>query len=91
MLNCNTDHMMEVIKVNIKLFGTLRNHLPEYDTSSGINVALREGHTIRDLLEVMDIPKGETMLCFVGGAARKLTYELEESDEVNIFLPLGGG
>jgi molybdopterin converting factor small subunit len=82
---------MEAIRVNVKLFGTLRSHLQDYDPCKGVNVALSEGNAICNLLDVLGLSRDETKLFIVKGLARKLTYELEDSDEVSIFLPVGGG
>ncbi len=82
---------MEAIEVNVKLFGTLRSYLREYDPSKGAVIILDKGNTIRDLIEVLNLPKGETKLFFVKGLSRKITYQLKDADEVSIFLPLGGG
>ncbi len=82
---------MESIRINAKLFGTLRSHIPGYDHDHGLEVVLTEGRTVRDLIQVLHIPDGESKLFLVRGLAQKLTYELEDGDEVNIFLPIGGG
>ena len=82
---------MEAIEVNVKLFGTLRNYLREYDPSKGTIIVLDKGNTIRDLVDVLNLPEGEMNLFFVKGLSRKITYQLEDTDEVSIFLPLGGG
>ncbi len=82
---------MEAIEVNVKLFGTLRNYLREYNPSKGAIIVLDKGNTIRDLVEVLNLPEGEMKLFFVKGLSRKITYQLEDTDEVSIFLPLGGG
>ncbi len=82
---------MEAIRVNVKLFGTLRNYLQQYDPDKGVMVVLNEGNTIGELVDVLDLPEGETRLFLVRGLSRGLTYQLEDSDEVSIFLPIGGG
>ena len=82
---------MEAIGVNVKLFGTLRNYLRDYNPSKGAIIVLDKGNTIRDLVEVLNLPEGEMKLFFVKGLPRKITYQLEDADEVSIFLPLGGG
>jgi molybdopterin converting factor small subunit len=82
---------MEAIRVNVKLFGILRSHLQEYDPSKGVNVVLSEGNKICNLLDMLGLPKDETKLFLVKGLARNLAYQLDDCDEVSIFLPMGGG
>ena len=77
--------------MNVRLFGTLRNHLQEYDPSKGVNVVLSEGSKICNLLDMLGLPKDETKLFLVKGLARGIAYQLEDSDEVSIFLPMSGG
>ncbi|MCX5813321.1 MAG: MoaD/ThiS family protein [Proteobacteria bacterium] len=77
--------------VNVKLFGTLRNYVPEYDHSKGIAIILEEGQTIRDLLNVLGIPENEAHVFFVRGLSKRLTDTLQESDEVSIFVQVSGG
>jgi sulfur-carrier protein len=82
---------MKAITVNVKLFGTLRKSLPDYDPEKGIDVDLEEGKTIGDLLDMLHLSDGETKLLLVKGLARRLEYQLEDCDELGVFLPVGGG
>ena len=82
---------MGTITVNVRLFGTLRRSHPGYDPEEGINVEVEEGKTIRDLLDTLCLSEGETKLLLVRGLCRKLEYQLGDSDELSIFLPIGGG
>lgn len=82
---------MGKITVTVKLFGTLRKHVPQYDPSKGVDVALKEGDTLRDLVDRLRLPDGESKLFLVRGMNRSLAYELDDLDEVGIFLPAGGG
>ena len=82
---------MGTITVNVRLFGTLRKSHPGYDPEKGIDVELEEGRMICDLLDTLHLPEGETKLLLVRGLSRRLEYQLEDSDELSIFLPIGGG
>jgi hypothetical protein len=77
--------------VNVKFFGTLKDHVPGYDCDRGVDVVLDEGKSIRDLLHVLRLPETGSKLFLVRGLARNLTDELKDADEVNICLPIGRG
>ena len=82
---------MASIKVNVKLFGTLRERVHGYDHEKGLTVELDEGGKIRDLMRTLGLPEEESRLFFVKGVSKKLTDGLNDFDEIGIFLPLGGG
>jgi molybdopterin converting factor small subunit len=82
---------MESIAVNARLFGTLREYVPGDDHQKGVSVTLSRGGTIHDLLNLLSLPEKEARLYFIKGRSKRLTDELNDSDEVSIFLPLSGG
>jgi molybdopterin converting factor small subunit len=83
---------MASIQVNVKLFGTLRDRVAGvYDHEKGIDVPLREGATIRELLSVIGLSEKEAGFFVVNEVSKKLTDRLNDCDEIGIFLPLAGG
>lgn len=82
---------MAKITVNVKLFGTLRKTVAMYDSSKGLNIALHEGDTLRDLAATLGLPDPESKLYLVKRISQPLSYKLYDSDQVSIFLPAGGG
>lgn len=82
---------MGTINVTVKLFGTLRKHMPQYNPKKGAKLVLKEGDTLRDLVDHLGLPDAESKLFLVRRMSRSLAYELHDSDEVSILLPVGGG
>lgn len=82
---------MAKITVNVRLFGTLRKYVIQYDPSKGVNIALNEGDTLRDLANMLGLPDPETKLYLVKSISQALSYQLHDSDQVSIFLQAGGG
>lgn len=82
---------MGSVTVTVKLFATLRKHVPQYDPDKGVEVTLSEGGTLYDLIDNLGLANGGSNLFFVNGVSRTLTYQLHDSDQVSIFLPAGGG
>ncbi|MCL4425917.1 MAG: MoaD/ThiS family protein [Firmicutes bacterium] len=79
------------MKVEIKLFATLRRHLPDLAPGQGGVVDLPAAATGRDLLTVVKIPEEEAAIFLVNGRRQELSVPLHEGDRVSIFPPLGGG
>lgn len=82
---------MGLIKVNVKLFATLRRHFPGYDTEKGIDVEMNEGSTVEDLLHTLQLSQNEARVIIVNGISKKITDPIKNRDQVNIFTPLSGG
>ena len=80
-----------MIKVNIKLFSTLRRHFPDYDPHEGIDVELGEGSTVQDLLRVLDLSQKEARVVFCHGTAKRGDDPINHEDELKIFTQICGG
>ncbi|UCF56763.1 MAG: MoaD/ThiS family protein [Deltaproteobacteria bacterium] len=81
----------EVIRVNVKLFVTLRKYIPDYDPEKGINVDMKEGSTIKDLIETLGLPPNEASVIFINGISKKTTDHIKDGCHIKIFTPLAGG
>jgi len=80
-----------LIKVKVKLFATLRKYLPDYDPTRGIDVEVKEGITIHELIEILGLPQDEARVIFVNGVSKKKTEILNKLEEISIFTPVSGG
>jgi molybdopterin synthase sulfur carrier subunit len=79
------------IEVNVKLFATLGRHMADVPAGTPFAVAVRDGATVKDLVEQLGLPREEVKLVFVNGRAEPLEYVLQANDELGIFPPIGGG
>ena len=82
---------MGEIRITVKLFGTLRKYITDYDHKKGVELDMPEGSTFEDLIRTIELPPKEARLFFVRGISKKNTDTLLDSDEVSIFLPIAGG
>ena len=80
-----------MIRVNVKLFATLRRYFPDYDPSKGIDVEMKEGVTVEDLLCTLSLSKNEAKNVFVNGISKKITDPIHDRDQVKIFTLIVGG
>lgn len=80
-----------MITVQVKLYATLRRHVPDLDVGEAMPVELSEDATVGSLLEKLELPEEQVKVTFVNGTVRKEDYRLSDGDEVGIFPPVGGG
>jgi molybdopterin synthase sulfur carrier subunit len=79
------------IEVCVKLFATLGRHMADVPPGTPFTVEVRDGATVKDLVEQLSLPLGEVKLVFANGRAKPLEYVLRANDELGIFPPIGGG
>ncbi len=90
----------EKMQISVKLFANLvervsRNGhtLKQQGIRAGVpvEIELPENSTLADLLAFLALKKGDVVITFVDGRARKLGYHLSQGEQVGLFPPLGGG
>jgi sulfur-carrier protein len=79
------------MKIQLKLYGTLRRMSPGGKAGAPLELDLPVGATIQDLIDLLEIPEDETKVAFVNNLVRDKDYRLEPGDNVGIFPPVGGG
>ena len=81
-----------VIRVEVRLYATLRKYQPERKVGEALVCKLAEGTILQKLLEKeLGIPPGEVKTVFVNGVSRSSDYVLADGDRVGIFPPIAGG
>ncbi len=79
------------MQVTVKLFATLRKHLPPGGEAGRASMDLAPGATVEDLVKGLGIPGETRLLVLVNAVHAEPPQELEEGDVVAIFPPLAGG
>ncbi len=79
------------MKVEIKLFGYMKEYVPGGEDYSSCQVALQDGARVDQLLERLGIPGDVPKIVLIDGLTVKPDHPLKEGDSVNIFPPLTGG
>jgi molybdopterin converting factor small subunit len=79
------------IKVQVKLFATLRRYYPELELGERMRVELPPGATVEQLIDHLALPREQVKIVFVNGLVKENEHKLEPGDEVGIFPPVGGG
>ncbi len=81
-----------MIRVEVRLYATLRKYHPEGKVGEALVRELAEGTTVQKLLEnELRVPPGEVKTVFVNGVSRSFDHVLADGDRVGIFPPVAGG
>lgn len=83
------------MKIGFKLFASLTDHLPPDRKGNRIELEVREGTTIAELITRFNVPERSAHLVLVNGhfvpAAQRASRALADGDELAIWPPIAGG
>ena len=79
------------MKVEVRLFATLRSYLPVGTSVDGVSLDLPPGSTVRDVVALLNIPSEVAYLIVVNGRDADPLQVLAPGDELAMFPPLAGG
>ena len=82
---------MGSIRVNVRLFATLRRFFPDYNPEKGMDIKVEEGSTIENLIQSLQLPEKEAKVILINGKSKKTSDVITDGDQINIFTPIGGG
>lgn len=81
-----------MIQVEVALFATLKRYQPEAKGADDtFQVSLPPESTLRDLLNILQIPAEESKQAFVDNRRQDWDYTLKGGERVAIFPPIAGG
>ena len=72
-------------QVSFRFYAELNNHLPPNLRRVAFNRTVKEGSTLEEVLESLEIPVNEIDLVLVNGESESLTYRLRERDRVSVY------
>ncbi len=81
------------MKIDIKLFATLRKLLPSDSDGTKATLEVEDSLTVAELIEQLQIPKEMAQLVLVNGINIEGEYSrtLQEGDTLSVFPPVAGG
>ncbi len=79
------------MKIELKLYASFRQYLPEESKNNQGMTQVRDGITIDGILQDLKIPKEAVKIMFLNGTHAKGDEVLQEGDRVGIFPPVAGG
>ncbi len=78
-------------KVRLSLYASLGHYLPDQKDGNTCTVDIKEGITIGDLLDRLNIPVEIPKLVFLNGVHSNRDAGLNDGDEIGVFPPVAGG
>jgi len=79
------------MKIQVRLYGTLGNDLPDHDRLTGIVVEIPKGSNVGDLIDHLSIPRKKVGIISVDGTLIKESKTLVSDNFVRIYQPISGG
>jgi sulfur carrier protein ThiS len=79
------------MKIRVRLFGTLSQHVSLYDHEKGLEVEVPDDADVAELLALLAIPKSEVGMVSVDGRLVRADEKLIAGKAVHLFQPLFGG
>ena len=79
------------MSVKIFLSSTLRQYIPGYDPSGGMEIFLNGKTTLSELCKRLNIPKDKIKIIMIDGKSEPFDYELQGDERIGLFPPVGGG
>jgi sulfur carrier protein ThiS len=86
-----TSRRMTLIKVNVKLYGTLPRRFGDYDVHKGLDVELDDGARVMDLADQLHITPADGGVVVMDGLVLRRDDVLRDGACVQIFQQVHGG
>ncbi len=79
------------MKINLNLYASLSEYLPDRSLGNPNSLDLPEGTTIKQVIEQLRIPLDTPRIIFLNGTHAPLEALLNDGDRLGMFPPLAGG
>jgi len=73
------------------LSSSLREFIPGYDPSSGLELKDVKGISIAELCRKLEIPIDKIKIVMVNGRKEDMNYMIQGNERLGFFPPVGGG
>jgi molybdopterin converting factor small subunit len=80
-----------LIKVEVRLYGSLKEYLQGAEADRPFVIELRDETTIEQLITALGIPAEEVVVTLVNSIAKSKNYYLKDRDVIDAFPPPIGG
>ncbi len=79
------------MKIRVKLFGTLKGNVSDYDPVRGLEVEIPDGAKVEDLLSHLEISKRNMPVVTLNHRIVKTEDKLIDGSEVSLIQQVSGG
>jgi sulfur carrier protein ThiS len=83
--------MPDNMKVTVKIYGTLCQHVPDYKRTDGLELEMPVGATVKDLLALLRISQAQGVLVIMEGRVLNVDSPVRNGALVNVMQAVGGG
>ncbi len=80
-----------MIKIEVRVFATLRKHLPELGIGEAKPIKLPEGTTFAELCDQLGLPFDEVKIIMRNGIQTEMDEIIADGDRVAYIPAVGGG
>ncbi len=81
----------ERMKIELKLYASLRCHMPEETGGNPCMLEVDEGTSVGEFLEHLKVPDDAVKIIFLNGVQAEGNEILKEGDRLGVFPPVAGG
>ena len=79
------------MKVNVKLTGALSQRYPEYQPTKGLDIHIKDGATVKDLINALNIVRDRSVAVTLSDRILSDFDCLEENAQLKVIQVLEGG
>ena len=79
------------MQIELHLYASFKKFLPEGCGENACHIDIKEGATVKDLLEKLHIPLKAPKVIFLNGIHAKGDEVLKDGDRLGAFPPVAGG
>jgi sulfur carrier protein ThiS len=79
------------MKVRVRLFGTLKRYVSDYDPEHGHEIEIPDGAKVQDLIAHLEISKSNAPVVTINSRIAKIDDELSDGSWVNFIQLAHGG
>ncbi len=79
------------MKIEVKLFATLRDYLPKGSSLFSCTMDIGQGTRVDEVLSNLHIPEDLSKIILVNGIHGKSDQILKDGDVLSVFPPVAGG
>jgi molybdopterin converting factor small subunit len=79
------------MKITVRLFAMLRDHLPPGSEGCEAKVEVGEGASVKTVIGLLKIPSDTRLIIFINSVHADETTVLHNGDLIAMFPPLAGG
>ncbi len=79
------------MQIQVRLYGTLGNHLPDHNRLTGIVVEIPKGSNVGDLIDHLAVSRKKVGIISIDGTLVKESKTLFSDNFVRMYQPISGG